>query len=220
MKAKDILANIIVKWYKRLGICGFLRFRTLMLAYKLFPAIGARYEEWKFVLNYLFPLTKEKDIYVLDVGASSSLFIYELDKRGYNTYGIDQRPYQEDLPVGIVYCQLDVTDMSYLASDAFDFVTCISTIEHIGLGEYGGKQYDEGDKKAVKEMHRVLKPEGKLLITTHTKVFAKDLHPKGYTYKEFIHLVGRYFDVAEYTERKGQICACCVKKCQKDNEET
>ena len=213
MKIKDFLSETIVKRYKRLGFCGTLRFRIIKLAYKLFPCIGSRYVEWEFVLDYLFPLTTQKAS-VLDVGASSSLFIYELNKRGYATYGLDQRPYQEKQPNSIAFMRSDVTDMNGFHNGAFDYLTCISTIEHIGIGQYGDDICKDGDKKAIAEMHRILKPDGKLLITTHTRVYSRNTGNKGYTYNEFMELV-KDFEVIDYKERKGQILACCVKRGKK-----
>lgn len=210
MKIKDFLANTVVNWYKRLGFCGVLRFRILQLAYKLFPCIGSRTVEWEFVLNYLYPLGREKNVCVLDVGSTSSLFIYEIDRRGYTTYGIDQRLYQEKLPVRIIFSQLDIINTGYV-SNCFDYITCISTIEHIGSGEYGDEVFENGDRKAIKEIHRILKPNGKLLITTHTKIYARYAQFRGYTYDEFVALT-KGFHIVEYKERKGQILACCVKE--------
>ena len=216
-----MLANTLAMAYKRIGIWGVLRFRILKLAYMLFPYIGSRYVEWEFVLDYLFPLTTQTAS-VLDVGATSSLFIYELNKRGYMTCGIDQRPYQEKLPNKIIFWTGDITEAQGIARPGkeiiiytkFDFITCISTIEHIGIGQYGDAICKDGDKKAIAEMYRILKPDGKLLITTHTHVYSRNTGNKGYTYNEFMELV-KDFEVIDYKERKGQILACCVKRGKK-----
>ena len=49
----------------------------------------------------------------------------------------------------------------------FDVITCVSTLEHIGVeGRYNIKKDLSGDKKAMIEMHRILKKGGKLLVTT------------------------------------------------------
>lgn len=53
-----------------------------------------------------------------------------------------------------------------LKSNIFDCITCISTLEHIGVqGRYGVEKDEYGDMKAMKEMHRLLKPGGRLVLT-------------------------------------------------------
>lgn len=51
-------------------------------------------------------------------------------------------------------------------SNSFDRITCISTLEHIGVkGRYGVERDDKGDIKAMNEMLRILKPGGRLILT-------------------------------------------------------
>ncbi len=50
--------------------------------------------------------------------------------------------------------------------NSFEMVLSMCTLEHIGLGRYGDSIDFEGDKKAIKEMIRVLKPGGLLIFTT------------------------------------------------------
>lgn len=45
-------------------------------------------------------------------------------------------------------------------------ISCMHTIEHIGLGRYGDPLDPEGDLKAIAELIRVLKPGGDLLFVT------------------------------------------------------
>ena len=48
----------------------------------------------------------------------------------------------------------------------FDVVYSVSTVEHIGFGGYGeNKDVSMGDRKAVLEMARVLKPDGVMVVT-------------------------------------------------------
>lgn len=52
------------------------------------------------------------------------------------------------------------------AAASFDAVTCVSVLEHVGLGWYGDPTGDEGKAgRIVAEMARVLKPGGWLLLT-------------------------------------------------------
>lgn len=45
-------------------------------------------------------------------------------------------------------------------------LSCMHTIEHIGLGRYGDQIDPDGDLKAVKELRRVLAKDGSLLFVT------------------------------------------------------
>ncbi|RYY55794.1 MAG: DUF268 domain-containing protein [Chitinophagaceae bacterium] len=45
-------------------------------------------------------------------------------------------------------------------------LSCMHTIEHIGLGRYGDKADGNGDLKAIAELKRVLKPGGNLYFVT------------------------------------------------------
>ena len=53
-----------------------------------------------------------------------------------------------------------------LPDNEFDAVLSLCTLEHMGLGRYGDEFDLEADKKAFKEMIRVLKPAGHIIFTT------------------------------------------------------
>jgi SAM-dependent methyltransferase len=146
------------------GYFGRARFLLLALIYKVLPCLGfdyCRLIEWDFVLRNL----PKGRLRVLDVGTTSSLFIYELAGRNYDTYAIDPRPYAERLPRRIKFFQYDIVATPF-PEDFFDALTAISVIEHIGLGSYGDPKYNNGDFKAINEMKRILKDRGLLFITT------------------------------------------------------
>lgn len=194
-KIKTFLANTFAKWFKRLGFAGALRWRILYWTYKIWPGLHIRDAEWDWVLNYLPRLDKWQRVSILDVGCTSSLFIYELARRGYTVEGIDIRPYQERLPYGIYFKQIDICGLKQDISYDFDFVVCISVLEHI---------LRDKQKQALDNMIRCLKPGGRLLLTIPTKEYAQGHGWEGFD--------GNSFDFAEtirmleYTERKGQIC--------------
>lgn len=59
----------------------------------------------------------------------------------------------------------DLTNLHF-ASNSIDSLSCLHTIEHIGLGRYGDPIDPNGDKKACAELSRILAPGGSLLFVT------------------------------------------------------
>lgn len=50
------------------------------------------------------------------------------------------------------------------ANNSIESLSCMHTIEHIGLGRYGDPIDPDGDLKAIKELKRVLAPNGNFLF--------------------------------------------------------
>jgi SAM-dependent methyltransferase len=59
----------------------------------------------------------------------------------------------------------DLTKLPF-ADNSINSLSCLHTIEHIGLGRYGEKIDPNGDLKAVLELKRVLAQNGSLLFVT------------------------------------------------------
>jgi 2-polyprenyl-3-methyl-5-hydroxy-6-metoxy-1,4-benzoquinol methylase len=117
-----------------------------------------RYVEVPFVLRNL-PKPPAK---VLDVGCSGSMFPLILQAIGYETTGIDQRPHEAKEMFHFVNADICV----YSDTTKYDCITCISTLEHIGIGgRYGCKDSGKADYIALKNMAGKLKPKGYILMT-------------------------------------------------------
>ncbi len=74
----------------------------------------------------------------------------------------DYRPAQLELP-GLVSKFGNLVGID-LADNSQESVSCLHTIEHIGLGRYGDPIDPEGDRKAIRELSRIVAPLGSLLI--------------------------------------------------------
>jgi hypothetical protein len=57
----------------------------------------------------------------------------------------------------------DLTDLNF-ESNSIISISCMHTIEHIGLGRYGDRIDPEGDLKAIHELKRVTKLHGNILM--------------------------------------------------------
>ena len=74
----------------------------------------------------------------------------------------DYRPV--DLKLTNLNCKhANLTDLHF-KSRSIASLSCLHTIEHIGLGRYGDSLDPEGDLKAISELMRVCAPQGNLLI--------------------------------------------------------
>jgi SAM-dependent methyltransferase len=100
---------------------------------------------------------------ILDCGCTESFLSLELASNGFFVTGIDVRPYPLQHP-NFDFIQGDITAVP-LPSAFFDAIILLSTIEHIGLGWYGDPKGEIMLSNAIKEVHRLLKPGGHLLLT-------------------------------------------------------
>ncbi len=112
---------------------------------------------------------------LLDAGSSLNheIVLTSPPLRGWNKTVFTLAP--EDVAfwnLGISYVYGDLRDLDF-KDNWFDAVVCISTIEHVGMDNtlYSpflsnkDEQSQYGFTAAVKELHRVIKPGGRLLIT-------------------------------------------------------
>lgn len=90
----------------------------------------------------------------------------------------------------------DLTDLSF-PDQSLSSLSCMHVIEHIGLGRYGDPIDPEGDLKAIRELVRVLAPNGDLLIATPVgkKRIQFNAH-RIYDYREF----ASYFEPLKLVE--------------------
>ena len=63
----------------------------------------------------------------------------------------------------LVTASADLTNL-FFESESLESISCMHTIEHIGLGRYGDPLDPQGDIKAINELQRVTKKGGNLLL--------------------------------------------------------
>jgi SAM-dependent methyltransferase len=74
----------------------------------------------------------------------------------------DYRPAQLNLS-GLETGKADLINLPF-TDDSIKSLSCMHTVEHIGLGRYGDPIDPDGDLKAISELKRVLAPNGTLLF--------------------------------------------------------
>lgn len=122
---------------------------------------GDREVEIKWLLNNLIPGN------ILDVGASESIYIWDLIRLGYIVTLNDVRAIPNAYPdMYTFYIVGDIRNCKI--PGLFNNITCISTLEHIGLKAYNQKREPDPLKSqinAVKSMGKLLSKGGRLLIS-------------------------------------------------------
>lgn len=187
---------------------------------KLRPAevrarIPGRIIEYPFVFKNL---PREK-VRILDVGCYGSYLITELAALGHEVYGMDIRNYPVQYP-NVKFVRGNILSTAF-PSNFFDMIIAVSTVEHIGIREaYGDLGDPEGDIKAIREMVRILKHNGKMLITVpYGKHCLKETF-RVYDNSSLSKLIsGLKIDVVEYFVRKNGYWVS-VSKAEADETET
>ncbi len=100
---------------------------------------------------------------ILDIGCYYSNFPIQLASMGYSVTGVDMMKYELTHP-NFQFVRGDINSLNF-KQKKYDIITCISTLEHIGLGVYGDRLGQEGDSKALSVMYKLLKPDGIILVT-------------------------------------------------------
>ena len=163
----DPFIDISSVWELAYGLCHhhecneFKDNLLLAIALNIKPANTERVAEYGFALRQLTSGSGR----LMDIGSSDSLFPYLLADKGFNVTCLDPIAKPSNDP-RIEIMEGDIRKTS-LSEGQFDVITCISTLEHIGLpGRYGITEADpDGERNAMKEMHRLLKPGGRLILT-------------------------------------------------------
>ncbi len=116
---------------------------------------------------------------VLDLGCSGSALPLYLSALGLRVTGMDFRRFPYSF-ANFEFVQGDILNMPF-DDGFFDAVTCVSTLEHLGLGFYADPRSDFSvDEGALKEIGRVLKSGGRLVLTVPYGVAIQNDHQRIY----------------------------------------
>ena len=96
------------------------------------------------------------------VDISSILYFSTMLSAFIKTEFYDYRPADISLS-NLVTASADLTNL-FFESESLESISCMHTIEHIGLGRYGDPLDPQGDIKAINELQRVTKKGGNLLL--------------------------------------------------------
>ena len=128
---------------------------------------------------------------VLELGTGSGYGIEHIAKAADRFVTVDKFVTEIDFEKfpNVEFHQMTLPDLSQFADASFDFVISFQVIEHI-----------VDDHAYVREAARVLKPGGKMIVTTPNKKMSLTRNPwhiREYTIAELKSLFGKYFAAVE-----------------------
>lgn len=114
---------------------------------------------------------------LLDIGAAGSKYLPALSQVAHKVTAIDTRPFTTSY--GVEGYVMDAANMAAEWTAAFDVVTCLSVLDHVGLDAYGNQEDESALPKVAAELLRVLQPGGRLLVTAPVGRPQLTTHPNG-----------------------------------------
>jgi SAM-dependent methyltransferase len=112
---------------------------------------------------------------ILDLGCGEGMHVAEIACRGYDVVGVDLSPEMirqargeaEDRECDVELIERDMRELEF--DGEFDAVLCWNAV----FGYFS----DEENRRAVRQMHRALKPGGRLLLDVVNRDYAIGQHP-------------------------------------------
>lgn len=178
---------------------------TIHLVYKMIGTPNfIRRIEWRRMLEYLDPKVGER---VLDIACGGGELSLKVAERGCEVCGIDisesgikhAKRLAEREGITCDFRVGNAEDLPY-PDGYFDKIVCSSSLEHFG-----------DDIKALNEMHRVLKPDGTVVLTTDSFTYPISDELKN-VHRKIAHVVNYYtretlkerFEIAGFEMRKSE----------------
>ncbi len=123
---------------------------------------------------------------VLEIGAGEGYGIKHIAPKADKYLTLDKHPVHIDPQyTNVSFKQMNIPPLAGIEDNSFDFVVSFQVIEHI-----------EADDKYVSEIHRVLRPGGKFIVTTPNKkmsITRNPWHVREYEIEELVNLLGKSF---------------------------
>jgi len=94
---------------------------------------------------------------ILDVGSCDATYLASIQQPDRTLHCMDPRDCRASIPVGAVFHGQSLIGNN-LAPAHYDAVMFISVLEHIGLPSYDQDAFPDGDRLALAEVWRLLKP--------------------------------------------------------------
>ncbi|MEX1255205.1 MAG: class I SAM-dependent methyltransferase [Dehalococcoidia bacterium] len=143
---------------------------------------------------------------ILDIGSATSRYLVKFPS-DCEIYGIDIRPGPPQ--PGVALMRGDIMQAPFRPG-TFDTITCISTIEHMGCFVYGQHVDRFGDEVTMRHMRLLLRPGGRLLLTTPYGKGAAYSWIRIYSPRMFQRLIAGYRTRSvEYYRRDGERYVPC-----------
>lgn len=101
---------------------------------------------------------------ILDVGSCEAVYLAAIQQVDRQLHCLDPRDCRQDLPAGAVFHHQSLIGNT-LPAGSFDAVLLVSVIEHLGLPCYGQEPYPHGDRLALLEVRRLLRPGAPAVLT-------------------------------------------------------
>ena len=150
------------EWLKKISLEGYYNSKNIF----------KKFLSWLLLRNFMIVIPKEKKGSLLDIGCGSGEFLYQMKSYGWNVYGVEISQASTNIGnkrgLNILCGELGGADFS---DNFFDVVVLNQTLEHV----YSPSSY-------LKEIHRILKPEGTLIIAVpnigcmESKMFKENWH--------------------------------------------
>ena len=122
-----------------------------------------RFYEYAYVVEKLRGVSGSS---ILDVGSAFTTLPSVLAAMGHAVTCLDLREWKMSWP-GVQTVKGDLLQLDApLPFGVFDYITCVSTIEHLGLSDrYGGRESVDGDFEGMCALRDHLKSNGRMLLT-------------------------------------------------------